>query len=120
MDTAITYKCPNCDAGLVFDAESGGFVCDFCISKFTEEELLSTEAHKRAERIAAVDEEFVSEINEYHCPSCGAEVVADKDTAAQLCYYCHNPVVLADKVSGAYRPSKIIPFRFQRMKRRRE
>ena len=114
MDTTVTYKCPNCDAGLVFDAESGSFSCDFCLSHFTEQELIETEAHKRAERAAMEDEEFASEMHEYHCPSCGAEVVADKDTAAQFCYYCHNPVVLADKVSGVYRPSKIIPFKISR------
>ena len=114
MDATVTYKCPNCDAGLVFDAEKGSFACEFCLSHFTEEELIETEAHKKAERCEAADREFASEINEYHCPSCGAEVVADKDTAAQFCYYCHNPVVLSDKVSGVYRPSKIIPFKISR------
>ena len=36
----------------------------------------------------------------YICPSCGAEVVTDATTAATFCYYCHNPVVLAGKLSG--------------------
>ena len=111
MDTTVTYKCPNCDAGLVFDAESGSFSCDFCLSHFTEQELIETEAHKRAERAAMEDEEFASEMHEYHCPSCGAEVVADKDTVAQFCYYCHNPVVHAGRLSGQLQPHKVIPFR---------
>ena len=110
MDTTVTYKCPNCDAGLIFDAERGDFSCEFCLSRFTEEELFATDAHKRAERAEEADAEFASEMTEYHCPSCGAEVVADKDTAAHFCYYCHNPVVMADKVSGVFRPSRIIPF----------
>ena len=114
MDTTVTYKCPNCDAGLIFDAERGDFSCEFCLSRFTEEELFTTEAHKRAERAEEADAEFASEMTEYHCPSCGAEVVADKDTAAHFCYYCHNPVVMADKVSGVFRPSRIIPFKISR------
>ncbi len=36
----------------------------------------------------------------YICPSCGAEVVTDATTAATFCYYCHNPVVLSEKLTG--------------------
>ena len=114
MDTTLTYKCPNCDAGLRFDAESARFVCDFCISSFTEEELDKTAAGKRAEEREREDGAFAGSVNEYHCPSCGAEVVADKSTAADFCYYCHNPVVLADRVSGVLTPSKIIPFKLDK------
>ncbi len=46
----------------------------------------------------------------YNCPSCGAEIVTDKTTAATFCYYCHNPVVLSGRVSGEFLPDKIIPF----------
>lgn len=46
----------------------------------------------------------------YNCPSCGAEIVTDKTTAATFCYYCHNPVVLSGRVSGEFLPNKIIPF----------
>ena len=51
-------------------------------------------------------------MREYHCPSCGAEVIAEKNTVADLCYYCHNPIVLSDKVTGALRPTRVIPFKF--------
>ena len=36
---AITYKCPNCDGGLVFDPSSQKYHCEFCLSNFTQEEL---------------------------------------------------------------------------------
>ena len=39
MDATVTYKCPNCDAGLTFDPEKQKFICEFCISDFTEDEL---------------------------------------------------------------------------------
>ena len=38
METIITYKCPNCDAGLLFDGAQNLFKCEFCLSKFTENE----------------------------------------------------------------------------------
>ena len=36
---AITYKCPNCDGGLIFDPSSQKYHCEFCLSDFTQEEL---------------------------------------------------------------------------------
>ena len=114
MEATLTYKCPNCDAGLIFDAEKQAFVCEFCISSFTEEELSGTDAAQRAERAEREDAEFNSEIDGYYCPSCGAEVIADKNTVSDTCYYCHNPVVLSDKVSGELKPAKIIPFAFDK------
>ena len=114
METTVTYKCPNCDAGLVFDAAKGKFVCEFCMSEFTEEELRATDSAERAEQTAKANEEFAGEVNEYICQSCGAVIMTDKATAADYCYYCHNPVVLADRVTGAFRPDKIVPFKFDK------
>jgi DNA-directed RNA polymerase subunit RPC12/RpoP len=114
METIVTYKCPNCDAGLLFDAEEQLFKCEFCLSKFTENELNSTDSAKKAEEKAKETEEYRSEILEYRCSSCGAEVIAEKNTAADFCYYCHNPIVLTDKVSGEFKPTKIIPFKFDK------
>ena len=112
MNTTVTYKCPNCDAGLVFDAEGQSFSCEFCLSKFTMEQIESTASAERAERIERENAEFAGEMREYHCPSCGAEVIAEKNTVADICYYCHNPIVLSDKVIGALRPTRVIPFKF--------
>ena len=114
MDSTVTYKCPNCDAGLIFDPEKGKFVCEFCISDFTEDELRERGAFNRAEEIEREQEEFRSHVNEYSCPSCGAEIITDENTVAGTCFYCHNPIVLSDKVSGSLKPSKIIPFAFDK------
>lgn len=35
----LTYKCPNCDGPLTWDAKKEKFVCDYCGSAFTESEL---------------------------------------------------------------------------------
>ena len=114
METIITYKCPNCDAGLLFDAETQLFKCEFCLSKFTETELNNTKSAKNAESKAKETEAFRSEILEYRCSACGAEVIAEKNTAADFCYYCHNPIVLTDKVTGEFKPTRIIPFKFDK------
>ena len=113
-DNTLIYKCPNCDAGLLFDPDSASFKCEFCLSSFTAKELEETDAGKRAEEARQRDEEFCSHLNEYSCPSCGAHIIADENTAADFCYYCHNPVVLSGKLSGAMAPTKIVPFKYSK------
>lgn len=112
MDHTVSYKCPNCDAGLTFDADKQKFCCEFCLSEFTKAELDATDSAKRAEMKAEKDAAFTGEMREYYCPNCGAEVAVDASTAADYCYYCHNPIVLSAKVSGLMKPDKIVPFKF--------
>lgn len=50
----------------------------------------------------------------YTCPSCGAEIITDRTTAATFCYYCHNPVVIGGRLSGELLPNRVIPFEVTR------
>lgn len=115
--SAITYKCPNCDGGLVFDPESGTYACEYCLSKFTKDELVadSQSAETADAGSQTMDQETTQESESgavvYHCPSCGAEIITDETTAATFCFYCHNPIVLAGKLEGEYLPDGIIPFK---------
>lgn len=110
------YKCPNCAAELRFHPKKQGFACEYCGSFFTPEECkaaneqMQTQAQEDAPKI----DEFENSNNLYACPSCGAEIIADANTAATECFYCHNPVVLKGRLSGEYRPSKVIPFQLTR------
>ena len=114
MQGTITYKCPNCDAGLLFDPEKQKFICEFCISEFSEDELRNTEAAKKSAEQENEEKLFSEDTNEYNCPSCGAEIITDVNTIAETCYYCHNPIILKGKVSANMKPSKIIPFKFDK------
>lgn len=118
MSATVSYKCPNCGGGLVFDPAKQQFVCEYCATGFTEQQLQELAPAQAADRVAAPTETAgaapaATESGEavvYSCPSCGAEVVTDPTTAATFCYYCHNPVVLQGKLSGDYLPDKVIPF----------
>lgn len=118
MSTTITYHCPNCSAGLVFDPEKQLFRCDFCLSDFTREQLqdLSEEPRENAEseKTEAENEAFCKHMNAYVCPDCGAEIMSDENTAADTCLYCHNPVILSGRLKGHLKPDKIIPFRYDK------
>ena len=110
------YKCPNCAAELRFNPQKQGFVCEYCDSFFTPEEC-----KKANEQMASQKEEQKPHHDEfeegnqlYSCPSCGAELVTDLNTSATECFFCHNPVVLKGRLSGEYRPARVIPFKLSR------
>ncbi len=117
---ALAYKCPNCNADIKFSAKDQRFVCEYCNSSFTEPEMkeiaLRQEQHRveRPEEEIQTDAEFSDQVSVYSCDSCGATIMADENTAATFCYYCHNPVILKGRVSGEYRPSYVLPFQIDR------
>ncbi len=120
---AFTYKCPNCSAMLEYDAFTSNFTCRFCGSAFSKTQIdeiypeeINTgetlEPKTVTEEQAAETENFAGQNNLYSCPSCGAGIITDNaDTASTYCHYCNNPVILTGKLSGDFKPDKIIPFR---------
>ncbi|MCL2071293.1 MAG: hypothetical protein FWH07_03555 [Oscillospiraceae bacterium] len=121
----VQYKCPNCGANLEFKSGEQNFGCDYCESAFTSEQLSEIypekehhildepEPPKTAEELE--EEALFSEYSAlYNCPSCGAAVVTDSTTSATQCVYCLSPVILTGRLSGEYKPSKLIPFKVTR------
>jgi DNA-directed RNA polymerase subunit RPC12/RpoP len=100
-------KCPNCGGSLRFDPERQKSVCDYCLSEFTAEELAAAAQTQPSEQPS-------EQLAGYICDSCGAEVLTDASTTATFCYYCHNPVFLTSRLSGAFRPDLVIPFQSSR------
>lgn len=97
--STISYKCLNCGAGIHFKPELQRFKCDYCLSEYTEEELSNQSK-----------ENIKKKLNSYYCKSCGAQVITDDTTTATFCYYCHNPVIISNRLEGEFLPEKIIPF----------
>lgn len=50
------------------------------------------------------------------CNSCGAELIYDKMTVATKCAFCGSPNIISERLSGALKPDKIIPFRITKEK----
>lgn len=114
MDAA-QYKCPNCTAELKFDPISQKLHCEYCRSSFMIEDIkkICADAENSIPDPADVQsqQEFEKHTNLYHCASCGADIMADDQQTALFCYYCHNPVILSGKLTGKYKPSKVIGFK---------
>ncbi len=114
----VQYKCPNCSANIEYNAEKQLFHCDYCMSDFSKEDIQAN--FRKNEEMSLDDdaqakaEEFEKATKLYSCPNCGAEIIAESTTSATFCYYCHNPVILSGRLSGDYRPSKVIPFKFDK------
>ena len=82
--TTVTYQCPNCGAGLLFDAEKQKFCCEFCLSEFTEEEAKAANPEEDRTKQEEADRDYNEHMNEYECPACGARVVAEESTIADF------------------------------------
>lgn len=114
-EQALENKCPSCTASIKYNPKVGKFKCDYCGAEFTIEELkqhnnnASTDEKNKPKEEQKQDQYdgYVS----YHCESCGAEIVADEQTAATFCVYCGNTAILKSKLSGKFTPSRIIPFK---------
>jgi DNA-directed RNA polymerase subunit RPC12/RpoP len=107
--TTVSYKCPNCGGGLQFNPELQKSKCEYCLSEFSGAELdeISSNTEKDGDH---------SNLKGYVCNSCGAEVVTEETTSATFCYYCHNPVLLTGRLTGEFKPTKIIPFTYDKDK----
>ena len=55
-------------------------------------------------------EDHAEEVTVYTCPSCGAQILTDRNTTATFCVFCHNPAVIAGRLEGAFRPAYVLPF----------
>lgn len=127
MNEVKTYKCPCCDAPLVFDPKSGEMKCEHCDTKFSakdaKEYIDAVEAERSSDSYAwdsytresgsgDWSEDEKASMRTYVCPSCGGEIVGDQNTVATLCPYCGNPTIIADNAREVYKPDVIIPFKF--------
>ncbi len=114
----VAYKCPSCGAGIPFNAEKQLFKCEYCGSEFTDEQIAAQIPDAAPEEGTKTTEEenedFCKDYLSYTCKNCGAEVFADEHTAAQICYYCHQPVVCNGRLSGQLKPRFIVPFAYDK------
>lgn len=125
MAESTTYLCPGCGAYLRYDGKQDLWVCDYCDQSYTKDALQqrgaqTADATKPQEKKETVTYDYQENIaqgeqNEdlqaYHCPNCGAEIVTDGVTAATFCVFCQNPTIIPQKFEGKYRPSAMIPFK---------
>ena len=116
----IEYKCPCCNAGLVFGEDAQQLTCEYCgntfeisaVTAFNESQQQTQETFEWAEsEVHTWSESEQETMHGFQCPSCGAEIVTDENTAATFCPFCDNPTILPAQVSGGLKPDGVIPFK---------
>ena len=110
----LTYQCPQCGAPLKFNEETQRWDCEFCRGSFDLDAVKSAKPQAEPETAAEEPEEETANMREYVCPQCGAQIITDETTAASFCVYCQNAAIFPEKLRGAYKPAKVIPFQKSR------
>jgi len=121
----VDHKCPSCNAPIKYNPKNKNWVCEYCGSKFTLDQLEANEKNyestnvnnskelkkaKEQDKSVKSNDAHEEEMDEYLCQDCGAKIVADKNTSATFCVYCKNTAILKSRLSDKFTPSKIIPF----------
>lgn len=113
-EDTLENRCPSCRSSIKFNPKLGKWKCDYCGSEFTLEEMQkhtdNASTEKKNRKDAKVEDDNIEYV-EYHCESCGAEIIADSETAATFCVYCGNTAILQSKLSGKFSPDLVIPFK---------
>lgn len=88
----MNFQCQNCDANMVFDPDSQSMYCPYCNTRNQEQ--------KRGNDSMEI------------CPSCGGALNPGDYKSTVQCEFCGNYIIFDKRVSGEYRPVRILPFQF--------
>lgn len=114
MEKVMDEKCLGCGASIKYNPKKKKFVCDYCGSEFTIEEI-----KKNKEKINKVDnltKEFskMQDMEGYVCKNCGAEIISLDNISSTTCLYCKSSAIIKNRLTGIYKPESIIPFKYKK------
>jgi predicted RNA-binding Zn-ribbon protein involved in translation (DUF1610 family) len=119
------YKCPNCGGAVKFDSSSQSMKCPFCDAEFT---ITALEEYQKQLQVPEKDnvnwdgkvaaqeweQDELNDLSTGSCPSCGAELLGDKNTASMVCPNCGNTQIVLRRLTGLLKPEYIIPFKLDK------
>jgi DNA-directed RNA polymerase subunit RPC12/RpoP len=115
------YKCPNCSGAVKFDSGLQKMKCPYCDTEF---EIAALDEYQKQLAIPEKDrfdldtgkaripwnESDLGDLSTGSCPSCGAELIGDRNTVATVCPCCGNTQIMQKRVQGLLKPEYVIPF----------
>ena len=124
MDTQtniLEFKCPCCDAPLIFGGASQQMKCEYCDNTFDLETVrafadsktpeVPTEVQWESENKQEWSTSEEQNMRFFLCDACGGELITDDHTAATFCPFCGNPTILPSRLAGGVKPDAVIPFK---------
>ena len=125
----MKIACPRCGADISFDPSTGKVYCEYCgsYSDISEVELnqynkekakvqASTQSKPDSDQsnepsYGAIKEDDSDIYDEFHCSSCGAQLITDKTTTITRCVFCGSQQMIKQRMTGRFEPKKILPFK---------
>ncbi len=120
-------RCPSCGSNIHYTIKEKAFVCDYCGSAFSVEQLENVQVdsdniyQEIKEQTEQAHTEWQDEENTarygasakaYSCPNCGAQVITDPSAATTFCCYCQGHVTLTERLAAeAEMPALVLPFK---------
>ncbi|MBQ8591424.1 MAG: hypothetical protein IJ485_01565 [Lachnospiraceae bacterium] len=88
----MIFTCRNCGGNVVFSPEKQKMYCPYCEGEDCEEST-------------------VKPTTVTQCSNCGGEIQINEYTSSSKCSYCGQHIVFDERVTGAYEPQLILPFK---------
>ena len=121
----MKIACPKCGADIAFDPTTGKVYCEYCgcYSDISEIELNQYNREKVKEEVApqnqqentpnygAIKQDDSDLYDEFHCSSCGAQLITDKTTTITRCVFCGSQQMIKQRMTGRFEPKKVLPFK---------
>lgn len=110
------YKCPSCGGVLQYRPGTDEMVCPNCKNTQAIGTVLQMSADGKSTGLSGAElaDNAGSGVENMVCPACGGPLTTDEHTASTFCPYCKSPTLIGSRFSGAYRPSRVLPFQFDK------
>lgn len=110
------FNCKSCSAPIAYSIEKQKWHCEYCDSEYEKDEI--SQDTSSYNEIQLEEGQEASELDEYRCNACGAEILADENLAATFCIYCQNSSIIKSRFEGRFKPKLVIPFKISESKAR--
>lgn len=107
-----TSSCPGCGADMVFEPDKQQLHCPFCDKTVGVEKFLASE--RVLDFSLDNSRSWSKETRVFHCSSCGAETVFDKNEFAKVCPFCDSTAITQSQDLEGVRPDSVLPFRISK------
>ncbi|MDR0814606.1 MAG: hypothetical protein LBN37_02515 [Bacteroidales bacterium] len=122
------YKCPNCSGAVSFDSGVQKMKCPYCDAEFEigalqdcqkevaeqKPDVFGWEKYGSQSGTDSIETDELDALASNSCPSCGAEIIGDKNTVATVCPYCGNTQIVRERVKDMLKPDFVIPFKLDK------
>jgi len=118
------YKCPNCGGTVKFDSTTQNMKCPYCDAEFEIKALVDYQKEVESQAVDRFNwkagsqetwkEGDLVDLSTGSCPSCGAELIGDKNTIAMVCPCCGNAQIVQKRIQGMLKPEYCIPFKLEK------